>query len=91
MAPVVDSYTFSHRFSDTEAVVGFSSYEDIQYQCQPGPSVHALVRSFLQFALACGWPQSAVLNAFADISEEYADAAQRHCERQSCCAKAEDQ
>ena len=70
---VVDSYSFSHRFTDERALTDYASYQEIIHQCS-GVNAIGLARQFCAFALGCGFPPSSVYNAMIDIGEEYNEA-----------------
>lgn len=75
MAAFVNSYSFSHRFSDDSAPSGYSSYQEIVHQSN-ADSAMTLGREFYHFALACGFAPQSVVNAFLELAEEYNNA---HC------------
>jgi hypothetical protein len=72
----VNSYSFSHRFSDDAAPVGYSSYQEIIHQSN-ADSAATLTREFYCFALACGFAPQSVVGSFIDLAEEYGQA---HCD-----------
>ena len=67
---VVDSYSFSHRFTDENTPTDHASYQEIIHQCS-GVNAVGLARQFCAFALGCGFPPSSVYSAMIDIGEEY--------------------
>ena len=73
----VDSYSFSHRFSDdaggTNDTAGF---QEIIHQCQD-VNAFALTRQFYQFALGCGYAPQNIVSAFETLAMEYGAA---HCD-----------
>jgi hypothetical protein len=71
----VNSYSFSHRFSDDREVAGFSSWQEIVHQSNAGDSL-ALVRDFYGFALGCGHAPQTIVDVFIQLAEEYSQA---HC------------
>jgi hypothetical protein len=74
----VDSYSFSHRFTDDKASVDFAGYQEIIHQCGE-VNATGLTRQFYQFALACGYAPDNIVDAFHSLAEEYGKA---HCGRQ---------
>jgi hypothetical protein len=66
----VCSYSFSHRFSRSEAG-NDAYYVDINHNCQT-EHVRGLVEQFFYFAQSCGYCGGSVLEAFDSVSEEYA-------------------
>lgn len=79
MAAFVNSYSFSHRFSDDSAPSGYSSYQEIVHQSN-ADSATTLSREFYCFCLACGFAPHSIVNAFIDLAEEYGVA---HCSMES--------
>jgi hypothetical protein len=64
MPAFVDSYTFSHRFSDDcNAPTDCANYQEINHQCS-GVNAPGLVRQFYQFALGCGYAPQNIVDAF---------------------------
>lgn len=66
---VVDSYSFSHRFSGG-ATSDTAGYQEIVHQCQDVNAM-ALTRQFFQFAVGCGYSPNSVVEAFTALSSEY--------------------
>lgn len=70
----VDSYSFSHRFSDEKWTDSdTANHQEVVVQCHEA-SATALTRVFFQFALGCGFSPNNVASAMAAISEEYGEA-----------------
>jgi hypothetical protein len=77
MAAFVDSYSFSHRFSDDcNAPTDCASHQEINHQCS-GVNATGLTRQFYQFALACGYAPQSMVTAFEMMAAEYGEA---HCD-----------
>ena len=77
MPAFVDSYTFSHRFSDDSAApTDCANYQEINHQCS-GVNAPGLVRQFYQFALGCGYAPQSIVDAFEALADEYGKA---HCD-----------
>ena len=77
MPAFVDSYTFSHRFSDdSSAPTDCANYQEINHQCS-GVNAFGLVRQFYQFALGCGYAPQNIVDAFEAMADEYGSA---HCD-----------
>lgn len=72
---LVNSYTFSHRFSDDREVRGYSSYQDISHQSNATHTL-ALMRDFHGFMLGCGHQPAVVVEAMITLAEEFG---QTHC------------
>ena len=66
----VNSYSFSHKFSDDREVTGYSSYQDIVHQSNAIETL-ALVRDLHGFLLGCGHHPVAVVEAMITVAEEY--------------------
>jgi hypothetical protein len=75
---IVNSYSFSHKFSDDREVMGYSSYQDIVYQSNASDTL-ALMRDFHGFLLGCGHHPVAVVEAMITVAEEYG---QSHCKHE---------
>lgn len=71
-APVVDSYSFSHRWT-AEPTSDTAGYQEIIHQCQEVNAM-ALTRQFYQFALGCGYAPQSIVDAFYTLSMEYGEA-----------------
>lgn len=71
----VDSYSFSHRFSDENAGLDTAAYQEIIHQCN-GVNAIGLTRQFYQFALGCGYAPQSIVDAFSLLASEYGEA---HC------------
>ena len=72
----VDSYSFSHRFSDdTGGTNDTAGFQEIIHQCQD-VNAFALTRQFYQFALGCGYAPQNIVDAFSVLATEYGSA---HC------------
>jgi hypothetical protein len=71
----VDSYSFSHRFSDDGAETDVAAYQEIIHQCQQVNAI-GLTRQFYQFAIGCGYAPKSIVDAFYSLAEEYGAA---HC------------
>lgn len=70
----VDSYSFSHRFSDDQnAPTDCASYQEINHQCS-GVNATGLTRQFYQFAMACGYSPKNIVDAFSSLADEYGTA-----------------
>jgi uroporphyrinogen-III decarboxylase len=69
----VDSYSFTHRFTDDKVLLDTASYQEIIHQCN-GVNGMGLTRQFFQFALGCGYPPSTIVDAMAALSKEYGKA-----------------
>lgn len=70
----VDSYSFSHRFSDDQnAPTDCASYQEINHQCS-GVNATGLTRQFFQFAMACGYSPKNIVDAFSSLADEYGTA-----------------
>ena len=77
MPAFVDSYTFSHRFSDDcNAPTDCANFQEINHQCS-GVNAPGLVRQFYQFALGCGYAPQNIVDAFEALADEYGRA---HCD-----------
>jgi len=72
MPALVDSYSFSHRFSG-ETTSDTAGYEEIIHQCQE-VNATGLTRQFFQFALGCGYSPKNIVDAFYSLAVEYGDA-----------------
>jgi hypothetical protein len=71
MPAFVDSYTFSHRFSDDcNAPTDCADFQEINHQCS-GVNAPGLVRQFYQFALGCGYAPQNIVDAFEALADEY--------------------
>lgn len=70
--PIVDSYSFSHRFSG-EATSDTAGYQEIIHQCQ-GANAFGLTRQFYQFAIGCGYSPQNIVDAFYSLAAEYGEA-----------------
>lgn len=68
-----DSYSFSHRFSDSNAGTDVADYQEIIHQCS-GVNATGLTRQFFQFALGCGYSPKNIVDAFYALSDEYGTA-----------------
>jgi hypothetical protein len=71
--PFVNSFSFSHRFSDEAATLDYCSYQEINHTCS-GDNAHALSRAFYQFMMACGYAPQNVSDAMQSIGAEYSEA-----------------
>jgi hypothetical protein len=69
----VDSYSFSHRFTDESVDAGFAGYQEIIHQCQNVDAM-ALTRQFFHFAAGCGYAPKNIIDAFAELADEYGNA-----------------
>lgn len=70
----VDSYSFSHRFSDDQHVPSdYASHQEINHQCS-GVNADGLVRQFFYFAIGCGYSPRNIVDAFEAMAEEYGEA-----------------
>jgi hypothetical protein len=69
----VDSYSFSHRFTDDNAGSDVASYQEIIHQCS-GVNATGLTRQFFQFAVGCGYAPKSVVEAFEQLADEYGNA-----------------
>ena len=72
----VNSYSFSHRFSDDREVDGYSSWQEIVHQTNATNAL-ALVRDFYGFAAGCGFAPSSMVIALMTVAEEMGQA---HCD-----------
>lgn len=70
---LVNSISFSHRFSDDGASMGICSYQEINHTYS-GDNTTAMARAFVQFMLACGYAPSSVLNGMQNVATEYQEA-----------------
>jgi hypothetical protein len=68
----VDSYSFTHRFTDDNVIPDLASYQEIIHQCN-GVNGVALTRQFFQFALGCGFSPKTIVNAMDELSKEYGE------------------
>jgi hypothetical protein len=66
----VDSYSFSHRFSDETVPTDYASYQEVVHQCS-GVNATGLARQFCAFALGCGFPPSSIYSAMVEIGALY--------------------
>jgi hypothetical protein len=73
MPAFVDSYSFSHRFTDDNAAADVASYQEIIHQCS-GVNATGLTRQFFQFALGCGYAPQSIVEAFEALADEYGNA-----------------
>jgi hypothetical protein len=73
MAAFVNSYSFSHRFSD-QATSDTAGFQEIIHQCQDVTTVTALTRQFFQFAIGTGFAPCSVVDAFLALADEYGQA-----------------
>lgn len=71
----VNSYSFSHRFTDDKPSADTAGYQEIIHQCSD-VNATALTRQFYQFAVGCGYAPKSIVDAFFSLAEEYGDA---HC------------
>ena len=78
----VNSYSFSHRFSDDREVEGYSSWQEIVHQTNATNAL-ALVRDFYGFAAGCGFAPSSMVAAFIAAAEEVGQA---HCDMRGVLA-----
>lgn len=69
----VNSYSFSHRFSDDRAEADFAGYQEIIHQCQE-VNATGLTRQFFQFAVGCGYSPKNIVDAFLMLGDEYGEA-----------------
>ena len=69
----VDSYSFSHRFTDDKTLPDTANYQEIIHQCQ-GVNAIGLTRQFYQFAIGCGYCPKNIVDAFYCLSIEYGEA-----------------
>ena len=69
----VDSYSFSHRFTDDKTLPDTASYQEIIHQCS-GVNAIGLTRQFFQFAVGCGYAPQNITDAFYMLSNEYEEA-----------------
>jgi hypothetical protein len=69
----VDSYSFSHRFTDDSVDAGFAGYQEIIHQCQQVDAM-ALTRQYFQFALGSGFAPKNIIDAFEELANEYGNA-----------------
>jgi hypothetical protein len=70
----VNSYSFSHRFSDEPgSMVDCCSYQQIDHTYS-GESPRALCRAFYQFMMACSFAPQNVSEAMLSIGTEYDEA-----------------
>lgn len=74
----VNSYSFSHGFSDDREVDGYSSWQEIVHQTNATNAL-ALMRDFYGFALGCGFAPSSMVIALMTVAEEMGQA---HCDMQ---------
>jgi hypothetical protein len=65
----VNTISFSHRFSTEEADFG-PAYEEINMTIS-NDNARALCEGFFRFAMAAGYMPVTILNAFAQMEEEY--------------------
>jgi hypothetical protein len=71
MPAFVNSYSFSHRFSDdSSAPTDCANYQEINHQCS-GVNAFGLVRQFNQYALGCGNAQHNIVDDFEAMADEY--------------------
>lgn len=80
----IDSYSFSHRFSDEKANCDTAAYQEIIHQCQ-GVNATGLVRQFYQFALGCGYAPKSMVDAFYMLAAEYDEAHCNKTQEVNCC------
>lgn len=74
MAAFVNSYSFSHRFSDdSNAPTDCASYQEVNHQCS-GVNATGLARQFFQFAIGCGYSPKNIVDAFSSLADEYGTA-----------------
>jgi thiaminase len=69
----VNSISFSHRFSDEEAMSNYCSYQEVNHTYS-GDNATAIARAYVQFMLACGYSPSSVLQGMEAITSEYSQA-----------------
>jgi hypothetical protein len=69
----VDSYSFSHRFSDDRADTDFAGHQEVNHQCS-GVNAIGLTRQFFHFAVGCGYSPKNIVDAFRSLAEEYGKA-----------------
>lgn len=72
MTAPIDSYSFSHRWSD-KTTFDTAGYQEIIHQCQQ-VNAFGLTRQFYQFALGCGYSPHNIIDAFYSLAAEYGDA-----------------
>lgn len=69
----VNTISFSHRFSDEQALSDFCSYQEINHTYS-ADNATALTRAFYQFMMACGYAPSSVAQAMQGVGAEYEEA-----------------
>jgi hypothetical protein len=70
---LVNTISFSHRFSDDKVCHDTCSYQEINhiYSADAAPAV---ARAFYQFMMACGYAPQSVSDAMISIATEYDEA-----------------
>ena len=69
----VDSYSFSHRFTDEKTLSDTANYQEIIHQFS-GVNALGLARQFFQFAIGCGYAPQNIVDAMISIGTEYEQA-----------------
>jgi hypothetical protein len=70
---LVNSISFSHRFSDDGVCHDTCSYQEINHTYSADTAT-AVARAFYQFMLGCGYAPSNVADAMLCIGTEYEEA-----------------
>lgn len=66
----VNSYSFSHRYSDDHAPTDIAGHQEIIHQCQD-VNADGLTRQFFHFAVGCGYSPKNIVDAFYMLADEY--------------------
>jgi hypothetical protein len=70
---LVNSISFSHRFSDNKLGRDTCAYQEINHTYS-GDTATAITRAYFQFMMACGYAQQSVIEAMFSIATEYEEA-----------------
>ncbi len=69
----VDSHSFSHRFTDSNAGIDGIGYQEIIHQCSE-VSAMGLTRHYFHYALGCGFAPKNIIEAMKTLAQEYSGA-----------------
>lgn len=70
---LVNSISFSHRFSDDKIGKDTCSYQEINHTYS-GDTATAMARAFFQFMMACGYAPQSVVDGMIMVGNEYEEA-----------------
>jgi hypothetical protein len=69
----VDSHSFSHRFTDSNAGIDGIGYQEIIHQCSEVNAM-GLTRHYFHYALGCGFAPKNIIEAMETLAQEYSGA-----------------